>query len=672
VGGSTACSVVIEAAARKGDDAPIARPKVVRHQSGNVRGIPFNGVPARTLAQHRPTLLEVLFLFALVFGLYLLNGRTIASGDTVPNRYLPVSILRDGSFYLDGFPFLYTPKLPYYIRHFGDHYVSSYPVSGAVLAVPIYLPAVLRGEAAESPVWTDLDKASAAVIVALSALFLYLALVQLTTLRMALVVTGAYAFGTSSLSVSSQALWQHGPSQLGVAAALYFLVRGREQERWVGVAGFALAFAVISRPTDLLLVAPLGLYALFYHPKQVGRLLAFALPPLAFQLWYNATYQGSALWTQVPILRGEHWAGRFWDGFAGLLVSPARGLFVYSPILVFSVVGLVMAWRNGGDPLLRAVGVGVLLVVLLYCKWWSWWGGHTFGPRLLADLAPAMALALYPLREGLNRSRWIKAAFSLALLCSVAAHSIGAFWDDIGWNAYPQDVDRAPRRLWSWTDNQLVNPVYRRVETTVKRTLGIPIPVGALLERYRRKQIEGEPWSDRAIRGLRGEYALAKRTDGVAEMERLELARFTPSIQVGWNFGGVLTLVGYDLAIVGPRRFEVTYYWRAERTMRSNYAAFVHFDGPGHRFQDDYVLGVPEHGTASWEDGETVKVTRRVRVPESAGAGVYSMRVGVWEPRIGKHLHRREGWWRRSRDETLLRLEVGADGSIRVESSAAT
>ena len=226
--------------------------------------------------------------------------------------------------------------------------MSCYPVTGAVLAVPIYLPAVLRGEAPESPVWEDLEKTSAAVIVALSAVFLYLALLRLTTLRMALLVTGAYAFGTSSLSVSSQALWQHGPSQLGLAAALYFLVKGREAERWVAVSGFPLAFAVISRPTDLLLAVPLGLYVLLYYPKQVGRLLVFALPPLAFQLWYNATYQGSAFWTQAPILQGEHWTGRFWEGFSGLLFSPGRGLFVYSPIFLFSLVALAMAWRRAG------------------------------------------------------------------------------------------------------------------------------------------------------------------------------------------------------------------------------------------------------------------------------------------------------------------------------------
>jgi hypothetical protein len=645
---------------------------VLRHHVGSVREMPFTGLPARSLARRCRTLLEVLCLFALVLCGYLLNGHAIAPGDTIPNRYLPVSILRDGSFYLDGFPFLYSSsqKLPYYIRKFRGRYVSSYPVTGAVLAVPIYLPAVLRGEAAESPIWEDLEKTSAATIVALSAVFLYLALVRLTTFRMALLITGAYAFGTSSLSVSCQALWQHGPSQLGLAAALYFLVKGREAERWVAVGGFPLAFAVISRPTDLLLAAPLGLYVLLRHPKQVGPLLVFALPAIGFQLWYNVTYQGHPFWSQVPILQGEHWAGRFWEGLPGLLFSPGRGLFIYSPIFVFSLVTLGMAWRRGGDPLLRAVGVGALLVVCLYSRWWPWWGGHTFGPRYLADLAPLLAFALYPLRDVLNRSRWIKAAFVVALVWSVGAHSIGAFWDDIAWNAYPVDVDRSPQRLWSWTDNQLVNPLHRHVTTALKQRLGIPIPVGARLEEYRREQIENEPWSDRAINSLRNLYELAKRTDGVAEMERLEIERFTPKTRVGWDFAGRLTLVGYDFLAVGPSEFDVTYYWRARRKMRSDYAVFVHFDRPGSRFQDDYFLGVPLHRTRSWGAGETVKVSRRVTVPQSAPAGSYSMRLGVWDPRSGRHLRIREGWWHRSRAGMLTQLEVSADRSIRVEPSA--
>jgi hypothetical protein len=40
----------------------------------------------------------------------------------------------------------------------------------------------------------------------------------------------------------------------------------------------------------------------------------------------------------------------------------------------------------------------------------------------------------------------------------MSAHIIGAFADDVTWNEAVQ-VDRFPHRLWSWSDNQLVNPI---------------------------------------------------------------------------------------------------------------------------------------------------------------------------------------------------------------------
>src|SRR5439155_1219603 len=45
----------------------------------------------------------------------------------------------------------------------------------------------------------------------------------------------------------------------------------------------------------------------------------------------------------------QSYAGLTWSlpppGWLGLLVSPSRGLFVYSPFLVFGVAGFAMAWR---------------------------------------------------------------------------------------------------------------------------------------------------------------------------------------------------------------------------------------------------------------------------------------------------------------------------------------
>jgi hypothetical protein len=71
---------------------------------------------------------DAAILFSVLLIVYLANGRTLGSGDTVPARYLPLSILREGNFDLDEFPFLYARGTPYYLRRAKGHVVSDYPV----------------------------------------------------------------------------------------------------------------------------------------------------------------------------------------------------------------------------------------------------------------------------------------------------------------------------------------------------------------------------------------------------------------------------------------------------------------------------------------------------------------------------------------------------------------
>ena len=37
----------------------------------------------------------------------------------------------------------------------------------------------------------------------------------------------------------------------------------------------------------------------------------------------------------------------------GILFSPSKGLFTYSPILLFAFVGIFYVWKNGCIPLLK-------------------------------------------------------------------------------------------------------------------------------------------------------------------------------------------------------------------------------------------------------------------------------------------------------------------------------
>src|SRR5262245_9906837 len=407
---------------------------------------------------HRLTATSLL-LFAAVLLLYLANGRVLGGGDTLPTRYLPFSILRHHSFALDPFPFLYGEAarqsaildgIPYFLRHRMGRYVSAYPAAPAVLALPVYAGPVLAGVPAET--WAPtLEKLSAAVITALSVVLLFWALIGLVSRAWALGIALIYAFGTSSWSVSSQALWQHGPSQLFVALLLVCLVRGLDDERFLGPAAFAMSAATVMRSTDLFMVLPVAAYLVWTHPRLTPRLALWALPPvLALQL-YNLVYFGSfvggfantaapawAFFVQVPLR----------EGLSGLLVSPSRGLFVYSPVLLFSVAGLSWIVLRG-PALFRSLAVGVIATLLVVGHWFLWWGGQSWGPRLLADTTPVLCFFLYPLTGLLDRRRAMKVAFLVLVGLSVAAHGLGAFVYDGRWESL-MNVGRDDRALWSW------------------------------------------------------------------------------------------------------------------------------------------------------------------------------------------------------------------------------
>jgi hypothetical protein len=439
---------------------------------------------ARVLSQDILSSHETAILFSALLIVYLANGRTLWSSDTLPARFLPLSILREGNFDLNEFLPLDQrgdPSLPMYLTLVNGRYVSTYPVGGALLALPFYFPSAIGHIKPQSLLpWISnshtleqLEKLSAAILTALSAVLLNLVLRHLTSRPLALLITVAYALGTSSFSVSSQALWQHGPSQLALSAALYCLVRGRSEPLWVGFTGLPLALTVVCRPTDAIIALTLAAYVYIHYRSAIGTLLLTGLPPVLFQLWYNAVYFANPLRTQFPLL--GLWTTPLSEGLSGILLSPSRGLFVYSPILLLSMLGIGCAWQRNGNPLLRYASVGVLLTILLYGKWMMWWGGSSYGPRLLADVTPVLALALYPLKDILRRNWVCRGVFVAFTIWSISTHALGAFWDDNRWNSlFHHDSNIFRRRLWSWTDNQPLNAL-REISTRISIGLrGLP------------------------------------------------------------------------------------------------------------------------------------------------------------------------------------------------------
>jgi len=410
------------------------------------------------------------FLVLVSLVVYLSTGLLHVTPDTVPARYLPVSFLREGHFYLDPFPEVIEGE-PYYVKRVEGRHISRYSVVPALFAAPIYAPVVWSGSELTPRKLAGLEKLSAAILTSLSVGLVFLAVRRAASARLAWFATLAYAFGSGSFGTSSHGLWQHGPGQLMLAAALLCLVSGR-----VGLAGFPLGWAIVIRPPNLLLAAALAGYVAFHQRRQLLPFLLAGLPAVGFQLWYNATYVGGPLtFTVGPNGEGwEEWSTPLWTGLSGLLFSPGRGLFLYSPVFALSVAGMAMSFRKGGDPLIRWLSLGSLLLLLVASKFIIWWGGDCFGPRYLAELGPFLAYSLVPLQARLARSLALRVVAALLLAWSIAANALGAYSEDAWKWSEDRNVNEHRERLWNWTDNPLAIPLVTAFNRAVMLVEGQP------------------------------------------------------------------------------------------------------------------------------------------------------------------------------------------------------
>ncbi len=397
---------------------------------------------------------------------YNANGRAISAGDTYPARYLPFSIWRYHSVLLDpiapltaqgrgGRAFWMVP-LP------SGHVISQYPVVVPVLLAPFYLPAVaylhVRG-------WTDLrldhvarvmEKLFASLVASLSASLLYLLLRRRAEEPVALLLTFAYAFGTTTWVIGSQALWQHGMAELLIVGLLLLLTGPCTAPRALA-AGLLCGLIAGNRPPDVVLAAALGAYGLFWAGRRWAVLLAASVLPMVPVMLYNLGVAHHVLGGYGLRGKAKFFQHDLLPGLGGVLFSPTRGLLIFSPFLLF----LILAWRHlprerGERGLTLAIGAGVVLQILLYAKA-DWRSGTSWGARYMTDLLPLVVWLLVPVVAALRG--FGRTSFRLAVGAAVVIEAIGAFCytgvTDLAIFAFPKGPHEM-RAAWEWRNAPFV------------------------------------------------------------------------------------------------------------------------------------------------------------------------------------------------------------------------
>jgi hypothetical protein len=381
-------------------------------------------------------------LFLVIWAVYNSNAARVGMVDGIPPPQMAISLLRQGNLDLDEYADAYMK----YDRQIGlmrteknGHWVSRWPPGTALFCVPVYALPVALGIEVPSVAEDVLAKLTASTLTAASAVLVFLCLRRFASRRGATWLTIACALGTAAFHISAQDTWAHAPTQLCLAAVLYIVLDESRGRRWHLLAGLLIGLMIVTRPPSLALALPLLLWIAYRHGIQVSVWYALGgLLPALFLAGYNIHYFGTPGFGGYQEIVGGGWdLGGLPRAFVGLLVSPNRGMLIFSPFLLFCLYGAGVGLRHEEHRyrmLALALVIGVLGHLLLTGSWRAWHAIFSYGSRYSTDALPYLALCGgFAIDRILSRPLW-RRTFAATVVASVLIHSLAVYWEIFSWH----------------------------------------------------------------------------------------------------------------------------------------------------------------------------------------------------------------------------------------------
>ena len=441
-----------------------------------------------------------LMLFLGLVSVYHANGSVVDEGDAVPSVEFPYALLETGkpvfeplrapkmfkwrgeaplqlpggsdvpswkSKYDDktfeqwrreGHISLYGPRYFLVAAPLRDAYVSTFgPVPGLLTLPLAAFFKVIHPPIEQKPILKlAVAKLTASMSIAACGVLLFIAALRFTERARALLVAVMYALGSCAWSMSSQTIWQQTVTQLFLALGAACFLGDLDRRFVAALSGLAFGAALAVRPTAAIVLVSAFLYVCLYHPKSALPFVLGALPVTIAIAGYNFYYFRNPLVFAQGLVghsvalektgSPELWQTPVWKGFIGLMISPSRGLLIFSPVFALAAWGMVRIWRNARFAALRPLTLAALVMMGIQCVWFDWWGGWAYGYRPWLDVLPLLTLFIVPVIETVTATLLRRAAFSVALVYSVFIQALGAFSYDKTWNDRELFLVRLPKR----------------------------------------------------------------------------------------------------------------------------------------------------------------------------------------------------------------------------------
>lgn len=398
-----------------------------------------------------------LLLLLLAMLLIVLVGERVRHTSSDPRGTLLVSeaIIHHGTIKLDHLDKPTRDRYGYVFYEKNGHFYNYFPLGSAVLSVPVV--AIANAVGINMLAHEPIVQMAIVALIGVSMLLVLFATAQMfLSVRASLLLVAIAWFGSSYTSTVGTALWSHDFSVLFASLAIFFVLRSCLQQTrpaWFWVAT-CMSIAYFCRPTLALLVPFLMVFwSLYDWRSALKATLGFMLWMLAFMLF--STYEYGQLLPDYYLPKRLE-SDTFELALVGNMVSPARGLLVYSPML-FLLVGLI--------PLALRKNVLCARLILIALAWplahWivvsrfpHWWAGWSFGARLMTDAMPGLVVGLFAVYAQLSKTSIQRFIFAFVLVSGALAIYIntaqGVFnRHSVIWNTAP-NIDQHPEYLFDW------------------------------------------------------------------------------------------------------------------------------------------------------------------------------------------------------------------------------
>jgi len=389
-----------------------------------------------------------------------INSLPLQSEDILPSVFTSISIIQTGSLYLNDYYEMMVSKYPqpddssltpFYLRKVGDNYLTAFPLISSIISLPITFFYFLFDSKISWESVYFISHLSGSFIISLSSALIFYIFFNLlkTNLKKSLILTFIFSMCTINLPLISQGLWQHGTVQLFLILAVIFYLKNNPFLLFL-----SLGFAILARPTAGIALVIFAVFLIINQRKRiypdfefkywVGGLFGILIPFLFF-IYYNNTFYQSLTNQGYASQLENSWLGNFPESFIGMFLSPSKGVLIYSPIFILSLIGFYYGYKNHN--LVKISFWIVLIHCLVLSKWKHWYGGYGFGYRMVSDVIPFFIVPIWYLLES-HYEKVKKILFLLVGISFLIQFSGLIFFDSIWHSAYDTGFKNTS---WLWS-----------------------------------------------------------------------------------------------------------------------------------------------------------------------------------------------------------------------------